>query len=70
MNHPQQTQIGFQRHYPSGRPIPVYRIAPNTPWKPTAQHTISAPKDAGTPGFAKWQALFRAGAEVVKGECK
>ena len=57
MNQPQPTQT-------------VYRTAPNAPWKPTAQHTISAPKDAGTPGFAKWQALFRAGAVVIKGECK
>ena len=58
-------QIAFKRGY-HGRLEPVYRHDLGGLWLPTAQHSVSAPKDAGTPGYAKWQKLFSAGYEVVR----
>lgn len=60
-------QISFQRQY-SGKVVPVFRHSKNTPWIPCAQSQIAAPKDVdgGTLGYAKWQAMFKAGYEVIK----
>lgn len=60
-------QISYQRGYDK-KLTPVYREHPNDHWIPTIQHNIPAPPDVdgGTVGFAKWQALFKRGAEVIR----
>lgn len=58
-------QISFQRQY-SGVAVPVFRHAKNSPWLPCIQSRIDAPPDIATPGFSKWQAMLKAGYEVVK----
>lgn len=61
----QARQISFQRQY-SGKVVPVYRDSPNAPWIPCIQAQVAAPKDVGTPGYSKWQAMFSQGCEVIK----